>query len=152
MEEVRSLRCPKEIEEARSVNSPRRTLSFSRNRRGTISFPDDKASGFGVSGEHGPKPLEVYGFVGTISTVVSTVIFLVWAYVPENWLHSVGIYYYPSKHWALAIPAYLMVSVVLAIVFYIGLNFLATPPPTSYSTMFGNLVSALNMEANLAPY
>lgn len=72
MEEVRSLRCPKEIEEVRSVNSPRRTLSFSKNRRGTISFPDDKASGFGVSGEHGPKPLEVYGFVGSISTVVAT--------------------------------------------------------------------------------
>ena len=62
------------MEDPRSVNSPRRTLSFSRNRRATGSFtyPDDKASGFGVSGEHGPKPSEVYGFVGSISTVVAT--------------------------------------------------------------------------------
>ena len=39
-----------------------------------MSFPDsdDGASGFGVSGEHGPKPSEVYGFVGSISTVVAT--------------------------------------------------------------------------------
>lgn len=126
------------MEDPRSVNSPRRTLSFSRSRRATSSFqyPDDKASGFGVSGEHGPKPSEVYGFVGSISTVVATVIFLVWAYVPENWLHSVGIFYYPSRYWALAVPAYLMVTVALAIGFYIGLNFMATPPPTSFSTMF----------------
>lgn len=25
------------------------------------------------------------------------VIFLVWAYVPESWLHSIGIFYYPSR-------------------------------------------------------
>lgn len=62
------------MEDPRSVNSPRRTLSFSKNRRATASFlhRDDRASGIGVSGEHGPKPSEVYGFVGSISTVVAT--------------------------------------------------------------------------------
>lgn len=62
------------MEDPRSVNSPRRVLSLSRKRKGTLSFPepDDKASGFGPSGEHGPKPSEVYGFVGSISTVVAT--------------------------------------------------------------------------------
>ncbi|CAK9178985.1 unnamed protein product [Ilex paraguariensis] len=126
------------MEDPRSVNSPRRTLSFTKDRRATVSFPDsdDGASGFGVSGEHGPKPSEVYGFVGSISTVVATVIFLVWAYVPESWLHSIGIFYYPSRYWALAIPTYAMVTIVLAIGFYVGLNFLATPPPTSYTTIF----------------
>ncbi|KAL3537147.1 hypothetical protein ACH5RR_000513 [Cinchona calisaya] len=124
------------MEDRCSVNSPRRTLSFSKNRKGFVYQDDKWASGFGVSGEHGPKPSEVYGFVGSISTVVAAVIFLVWACVPENWLHSVGIFYYPSRYWALAVPAYLMVTVVLAIGFYIGLNFMATPPPTSFSTMF----------------
>lgn len=71
MEELLSFKNPKEVEDLRSVDSPRRTLSFSKNRKGTVSFPDDKASGFGVSGEHGPKPLEVYGFVGSITTVVA---------------------------------------------------------------------------------
>ncbi|KAL3516758.1 hypothetical protein ACH5RR_023660 [Cinchona calisaya] len=110
------------MEDPLSVNSPRRILSFSKNRRATGSFlyRDDRGSGFGVSGEHGPKPSEVYGFVGSISTVVATVIFLVWAYVPDNWLHFVGIFYYPSSYWALAVPAYLMVTVVLAIGFYNG--------------------------------
>ncbi|CAA0808898.1 Phosphatidylinositol N-acetylglucosaminyltransferase- GPI19/PIG-P subunit [Striga hermonthica] len=62
------------MEERCSVNNPRRILSFSKNRRASVSFPDDADGrpGFGVSGEHGPKPSEVYGFVGSITTVVST--------------------------------------------------------------------------------
>ncbi|KAI5647570.1 hypothetical protein M9H77_33575 [Catharanthus roseus] len=156
MEELLSFKNPKEVEDLRSVDSPRRTLSFSKNRKGTVSFPDDKASGFGVSGEHGPKPLEVYGFVGSITTVVAAVMFFIWAYVPENWLHSVGIFYYPSKYWALAVPAYLMVTIVLAIVLYIGLNFMATPPPTSFSIMFDDftrepLISIPSMDGDDQP-
>ncbi|XVF71296.1 hypothetical protein PTKIN_Ptkin12aG0025500 [Pterospermum kingtungense] len=88
------------MEEPHSVNSPRRILSFSKRRRTTtasVLFDDKTNSGFGVSGEHGTKPSEVYGFVGSITTVVATVIFLVWAYIPEPWLHSVGIFYYPSR-------------------------------------------------------
>ncbi|KAF5727700.1 hypothetical protein HS088_TW22G01397 [Tripterygium wilfordii] len=126
------------VEEPHSVSSPRRTLSFSKKRKATVSIldPDDKTSGSGVSGEHGPKPSEVYGFVGSITTVVATAIFLVWAYVPEPWLHSVGIFYYPNRYWALAVPTYAMVTVVLALVFYIGLNFMSSPPPTSLNTIF----------------
>ncbi|CAK9167562.1 unnamed protein product [Ilex paraguariensis] len=126
------------MEDCRSENSPRRIFGFSNNKRETVFFPDsdEKGYGFCVSGERGPKPSEVYGFVGSISTLVATVIFLVWAYVPESWLHSVGIFYYPSRYWALAVPASAMVTVVFAIGFYTGLNFLATPHPTSYSTMF----------------
>ncbi|KAL0380012.1 UNVERIFIED_CONTAM: Phosphatidylinositol N-acetylglucosaminyltransferase subunit P [Sesamum angustifolium] len=127
------------MEERCSVNSPRRILSFSRNRRADVSFPDvdDRSStGFGVSGEHGPKLSEVYGFVGSITTVVSTVVFIIWAYVPDRWLHSIGIYYYPSRYWALAVPTFFSATVVLAIGFYIGVNFMATPPPTSLNSMF----------------
>ncbi|PSS17831.1 Phosphatidylinositol N-acetylglucosaminyltransferase subunit P like [Actinidia chinensis var. chinensis] len=126
------------MEDQRSVNSPRRVLSLSRKRRGILSSPEpgDKAAVFGPSGDHGPKPSEVYGFVGAISTVVATVIFLIWAYVPEPWLHHIGIFYYPSRYWALAVPTYVMVTMVLAIGFYIGLNFMVTPPPTSLNTIF----------------
>ncbi|GFY96945.1 phosphatidylinositol N-acetylglucosaminyltransferase, GPI19/PIG-P subunit [Actinidia rufa] len=62
------------MEDQRSVNSPRRVLSLSRKRRGILSSPEpgDKADVFGPSGDHGPKPSEVYGFVGAISTVVAT--------------------------------------------------------------------------------
>ena len=64
----------REMEDQRSVNSPRRVLSLSRKRREILSSPEpgDKAAVFGPSGDHGPKPSEVYGFVGAISTVVAT--------------------------------------------------------------------------------
>ncbi|KAJ0041054.1 hypothetical protein Pint_27230 [Pistacia integerrima] len=120
------------MEDRHSVNSPRRILSFSKRRRATLSFlaHDDKAySGFG------PKTSEVYGFVGSITTVVTAVLFLVWTYVPQRWLHAIGIFYYPSRCWALAVPAYTMVTIVLALSFYIGLNFMSTPS-TSLNTMF----------------
>ncbi|EYU39317.1 hypothetical protein ABFS82_11G115900 [Erythranthe guttata] len=124
------------MEERCSVNSPRRILSFSRNRRAKVSFPDaDHRSPTGF-GDQGPKLSEVYGFVGSITTVVSTVVFIIWAYIPDRWLHSVGIYYYPSRYWALAMPTYLMMIIVVAIGFYIGMNFMATPPPTSLNSIF----------------
>ncbi|XP_028778092.1 uncharacterized protein LOC114752594 isoform X1 [Neltuma alba] len=122
------------MESPRSVNSPRRILSLSKQR---VSFQDsDDKTGFGLSGEHGPKPSEVYGFVGSITVVVASVIFLIWAYVPEHWLHSIGITYYPSRYWALAVPTYVMVTIVLGLGFYIGLNFMSTPSPASLNTIY----------------
>ncbi|KNA07718.1 hypothetical protein SOVF_169300 [Spinacia oleracea] len=126
------------MEDPPPVNSPRRVLSLSRKRKGVSSFLnfENKASGLGLSGQHGPKPAEVYGFVGSITTIVATAIFFIWAYFPEHWLHSIGIFYYPSRYWAVAVPTYCMVIIVLGLAFYIGLNFMATPSPTSLNVIF----------------
>lgn len=45
--------------------------------------------------------------------------------------------YFFGRYWALAIPTYAMVMVVLAVVFYIAMNFMITPLPTSFNTIFG---------------
>lgn len=121
-----------------SVNSPRRILSLSKKKRESLSSPDldFNSSRIGFSGEHGPNPTEVYGFVGSITTVVAAVIYFLWAYLPDSFLHSIGISYYPSRYWAVALPTYFMVTVVLAIGCYIGLNFIATPPPTSLNVIY----------------
>ncbi|XP_072963220.1 phosphatidylinositol N-acetylglucosaminyltransferase subunit P-like [Typha angustifolia] len=141
------------------VSSPRRTLSLLRERRSTVSGskPEEKKAA-AFADEHGPKPSEVYGFVGSITTVIATVIYLVWAYTPEPWLHSLGITYYPSKYWALAIPSFFMVSVVLAMIFYLGLNFMVTPPPNSFNTIFDEysrersvLISSMGTEKPIEP-
>ena len=44
---------------------------------------------------------------------------------------------YTFRYWAIAAPTYAMVTLVLVIVFYIGINFMVTPPPTSFNTIFG---------------
>uniref|UniRef100_A0A0D9VWR2 PIG-P domain-containing protein n=1 Tax=Leersia perrieri TaxID=77586 RepID=A0A0D9VWR2_9ORYZ len=114
------------------VRSPRQTLSLLRNRRpGQLPPTSTSASLAG-----GPKPSEVYGFVGSITTVIATTVYLVWAYTPEHFLRSLGITYYPSRYWALAVPSFVIVAMALCMVVYMGLNFLATPPPTSFNTIF----------------
>lgn len=63
------------MEERCSVNSPRRILSFSKTRAANVSFSDAdhlSPAELGISGEHGPKLSEVYGFVGSITTIVFT--------------------------------------------------------------------------------
>ena len=41
---------------------------------------------------------EVYGFVLFLFTFVSYAIYIVWAFLPEDTLHSIGFTYYPSKY------------------------------------------------------
>ncbi|KAJ1701786.1 hypothetical protein LUZ63_001565 [Rhynchospora breviuscula] len=126
------------------VSSPRRTLSLLRERRASDAsslFPslnqeNRAASAAPFVGDHGPKPSEVYGFVGSITTVIATVIYFVWAYTPQPCLHSLGITYYPSKYWALAIPSFVIMSVFFMMVLYLGLNFLATPSSYSPNTIY----------------
>lgn len=52
--------------------------------------------------------------------------------------HPVKLFFFFIRYWALAAPAYAMMTIALAVGFYIGLNFLATPPPTSFSMIYGN--------------
>ncbi|CAN7062704.1 unnamed protein product [Brassica rapa subsp. trilocularis] len=127
------------MEEAHLVNSPRLVLTFSKRKKQKPDFQDSdmiRSSPFRTSQVHGSKHSEVYGFVGSISTVVATVIFLIWAYVPDKLLESIRIRYYPSRYWALATPTYLMMTLLLGLAFYIGLNFTTTPHPTSLNTLF----------------
>ncbi|CAM8907850.1 unnamed protein product [Rhodiola kirilowii] len=72
------------MSETYSVSSPRRILSLSK-RRTKVTFvdSDDRSFRAGVSQDQSPKPSEVYGFVGSITTIVATVIFLIWAYLPS---------------------------------------------------------------------
>ncbi|KAF0902655.1 hypothetical protein E2562_018284 [Oryza meyeriana var. granulata] len=117
------------------VRSPRQTLSLLRNRHpGRESQSPPTSTSTSLAG--GPKPSEVYGFVGSITTVIATTVYLIWAYMPECCLRSLGITYYPSRYWALAAPSFMIVATALCMVVYMGLNFLATPPPTSFNTIF----------------
>uniref|UniRef100_A0A7N0VGR7 PIG-P domain-containing protein n=1 Tax=Kalanchoe fedtschenkoi TaxID=63787 RepID=A0A7N0VGR7_KALFE len=125
------------MSESHSVSSPRRFLSLS-NRRTNVALVDSgvRSSQLGISQDQSPKPSEVYGFVGSITTIVATVIFLIWAYLPEPCLHYLGIYYYPNKYWALAVPAFSLMTILSGLGFYLGLNFMQTSPPASLNTIF----------------
>jgi phosphatidylinositol glycan class P protein len=55
---------------------------------------------------------EYYGFVLYVSSSLCFGAYLVWAFLPSPVLHALGIYYYPNRWWALAVPAFLVASVV----------------------------------------
>jgi len=110
-----------------AMMSPKRPLSLSRDLRDAVQTTGPK---------QGAKPTEVYGFVGAISTLVGFVVFLMWAYLPEPWLHTMGITYYPNRYWAMAVPAYVLVSIVFVVAFYSSLNSMATPAPCSLNSLF----------------
>ena len=64
---------------------------------------------------HRPSPrvptYEYYGFVLYLFSSLCFAVYLLWAYLPSPFLHALGIYYYPNRWWALAVPAFLIVGV-----------------------------------------
>jgi phosphatidylinositol glycan class P protein len=62
--------------------------------------------------------------------------YILWAYVPAPMLHQMGIWYYPNRWWALAIPCWL---IALIIYIYVAL--------ASYNTEY--LTLPLNSIENL---
>lgn len=70
-----------------------------------------KQSDVTVGGDAVPPGTEYFGFALYIGSAVSFLCYLLWAYLPRPVLHWINVYYYPSRWWALAIPAYIGVTV-----------------------------------------
>jgi phosphatidylinositol glycan class P protein len=79
---------------------------------------------------------EYYGFALYLGSSAAFLMYILWAYVPAPMLHQMGVYYYPNRWWALAIPCWL---VALIIYIYVAL--------ASYNT--GYLTLPLNSIENL---
>mmetsp|Transcript_14213 Transcript_14213/g.30424 ORF Transcript_14213/g.30424 Transcript_14213/m.30424 type:complete len:156 (-) Transcript_14213:164-631(-) len=84
--------------------------------------------------ECGASAAEAYGFVGWVTSTAAYVVFLFWAYLPEQYLEDWGITWYPRKYWALAIPTYICVSVIFVYWLYESLNMMSTPSADSLTT------------------
>uniref|UniRef100_T1J8I2 Beta-galactosidase n=1 Tax=Strigamia maritima TaxID=126957 RepID=T1J8I2_STRMM len=89
--------------------------------------------------KHSPAPLpdrSVYGFVMYLSTLTVLILYLVWAFIPDEWLHSIGLTYWPQKYWAIAVPVF-MCSATITLVYCMlpGYNMLITPSLNSINTI-----------------
>ncbi|KAJ8611457.1 hypothetical protein MRB53_037976 [Persea americana] len=61
---------------------------------------------------------EYYGFTLYLTSSLAFLVYLLWSFLPAPFLHSLGIYYYPNRWWALAIPAW---SVMFIVYIYVAL-------------------------------
>ncbi|XP_043461136.1 phosphatidylinositol N-acetylglucosaminyltransferase subunit P [Leptopilina heterotoma] len=82
--------------------------------------------------EHTPAPYaprSVYGYALYISSNLLILLYLIWAFVPEEFLNDyLGLTYWPSKYWAVAIPVWAIFAILLfGFVIYPAINMLLTP-------------------------
>lgn len=72
---------------------------------------------------------EVYGFARFISSTALLVIYLGFAFIPNQTLEQWGVIFYPAKYWFCAIPA-VIIFVVIGLIFnYISFNMRNTHSP-----------------------
>ncbi|MCJ1260583.1 hypothetical protein MMC22_000445 [Lobaria immixta] len=55
---------------------------------------------------------EYYGFVLYLLSSLAFLMYLLWSYLPSPFLHQLGIHYYPNRWWSLAIPSFLVMTLV----------------------------------------
>jgi len=71
----------------------------------------------------------VYGFVLYLASYTALILYLIWALVPDKYLHMMGLTYWPMKYWAVVLPMYgCMLLAVFAFLFYPGVNLMMVPP------------------------
>lgn len=72
----------------------------------------------------------VYGFALLVLSVSGFLLYFVWAVIPAAWLVSMGLEYFSSKYFALALPVTCCVSLFLfAAVVYPAVNLTLTESP-----------------------
>ena len=80
--------------------------------------------------------------IGPIANVL--VIYLLWSYLPSPFLHQLGIHYYPNRWWSLAIPSFLVMTLVYIYVALASYN-------TEYLTLpMSSIENIVDEAANIA--
>eukprot|EP01038_Epipyxis_sp_PR26KG_P010498 gene10498-14109_t len=90
----------------------------------------------------------IYSFVAWIATIFVYICFIAWAFLPRKVLYSLGVTYYPSRYYAIALPAYIIVSYVLFNIAYIGLNMMNTLNPNDIGTIRDKKIITTSFNTN----
>lgn len=91
-----------------------------------------------------PSSSEYQGFALYVSATAALLIYLAWALLPRRWLHRLSIFYFPSRYWAVAVPAFLLMLMVYVYVGLDALNKEVLTPPASSEKTFTDADSAVH--------
>jgi len=117
--------------------------------------------------EYRSRAPEFYGFVAWSSTYLLFVLFILWGFLPDEWIVWSGVTWYPNRcvalsslpashlrsstsEWALLLPAWSMVLVWLTYFTYFALALFATPGFSDISTITGASNSLLALSPSLS--
>ncbi|KAH6573092.1 hypothetical protein BASA62_003126 [Batrachochytrium salamandrivorans] len=78
---------------------------------------------------------EYYGFVIYLSSILALLIYCAWAVLPDKALRGIGITYYPSRHWALVVPIWILGLIPFTLMMFTAINLLNTPTFESFKTL-----------------
>ncbi|KAF9156779.1 hypothetical protein DFQ26_009240 [Actinomortierella ambigua] len=76
--------------------------------------------------------------------------YLAWAYLPKEMLDSLGITYYPSKYWALALPIWLFVLIIYLYIVFFAVNLYNTASFDSFHTITDDHANPLETTSSAA--
>lgn len=78
----------------------------------------------------------IYGFALFILSVTCLILFLAWSITPSSCLSALGLHYFSSKYWIIAIPTTCCTLLaIFAICLYPAINMILTPSHDSLSTI-----------------
>lgn len=78
----------------------------------------------------------IYGFALFILSITCLVLYITWSIIPSSYLTALGLGYFSSKYWAIAIPTTVCTLIgFFATLLYPSINMILTPPPDSISTI-----------------
>jgi len=69
----------------------------------------------------------IRAFVAWICTHLCYTLFILWAYLPDPVLNDLGVTYFPSKYWAVAMPCHVLVSFAIMYLLYWFYNLMRLP-------------------------
>ena len=90
----------------------------------------------------------IYGYVLFLASNFALFLYLFYALMPDHILIDLGVTYFPSKYWFIAIPTFTCTLIVIfAFVIYPSINLLITKPLNSISAIkdeFSNVLDQIN--------
>ncbi|ORX56464.1 PIG-P-domain-containing protein [Piromyces finnis] len=84
---------------------------------------------------HSKPVYEFYGYAFYLVSFLGMGIWLFWAFSSESFSKKIGFTYYPKKHWAIAIPNYIVISILFCVAIFLCYNFIHTPSFDSLNTV-----------------